>query len=206
MRNEFVDLLLRYQHFYYFINKYGIMRIIFVTHGETVENAEGILMGQLIGGTLSTLGKLQAKKIGQKLKNIKIDAVYCSDLSRAIETANEILKYHKALRLNLTKDLRERDFGIHQGKNKRDIKRGQGGWLTDNEFGYEPISDLCSRIQKFLLRIQKRHKEDTVLLVGHRVCGMALECVINKVPRENFYAIEEMGQANMRVFEYPSKG
>jgi broad specificity phosphatase PhoE len=178
------------------------MKIIFVTHGETLENAEGILMGQLIGGKLSSLGISQAQKVGQELKDTKIDAAYSSDLSRAIETANEILKYHKNLRLNLTKDLRERNLGMHQGKKKSEVKLSPGGWLADNEFGYEPIKDLCFRVERFLLSIEKQHKGDTVLLVGHRICGMALECVINKIPINNFSTIVELKQGGMKTFDY----
>jgi len=178
------------------------MKIIFVTHGETLENAEGIIMGQLIGGKLSPLGKLQAQKVGVLLKDTQIDVAYSSDLSRAIETANEILKYHKNLHLNLAKELRERNFGSHQGKKKSEINGLSDRWFTDDGMGFETIEALCSRVEKFLLKIEKPHKNDTVLLVGHRVCGVALECVINQIPTSKFYAITEMKQGDLKTFEY----
>lgn len=120
-------------------------------------------MGQLIGGELSPLGKSQAEALAQKLKDTKIDAAYSSDLSRAIQTANEILKYHKDLRLNLAKELRERNFGAFQGKKKSEV-----GWYdkmtAEDIAGFEPIKDLCSRIRNFLFEIGKQHSDNTVLL------------------------------------------
>lgn len=180
------------------------MKIIFVTHGEAIENAQGIIMGQLIGGKLSSLGKLQAHKLGEQLKNTEIDSVYCSDLSRAIETANEILKYHKNLKLNLSKELRERDFGMYQGKRKDEIKELGEDWFSNETLGFEPIKDLCSRVERLLLKIEKQKKGKTVLLVGHRVCGVALECVIKQIPTSQFYTITEMKQGQSKTFDYPS--
>ena len=83
------------------------MKIIFITHGQTVENVENIMQGQLIGGRLSDLGKKQAERLAELIKSEKVDAAYCSDLSRAVETARIVLTYHKDLRPIFTSDLRE---------------------------------------------------------------------------------------------------
>lgn len=182
------------------------MKIIFVTHGQTLENAEGIIMGQLIGGELSPLGRSQVKGLAEKLKDAKIDCVYSSDLSRAVQTANEILKYHKNLQLNLTKDLRERNLGRFQGKKISEIQEFQEDrWYNKEYSNLETIKGLFSRVKKFLVQINKTHINDTVLLVGHRTCGEALECVMNGVPVSDFGTLPQLKNADIRIFEYNSK-
>lgn len=57
-----------------------------VRHGETNENAAGILSGQ-IEAQLSARGIEQAKALKTKLENIPFDGVYSSSLKRALDTA-----------------------------------------------------------------------------------------------------------------------
>ena len=177
------------------------MKVIFVTHGETIENASGILMGQAIGGELSPLGRRQAQVAGKELESIQIDAAYSSDLSRAVQTAEEILKYHRELKLILTEALRERSFGSLQGKNKDEV-----GWrnsMVNEDYGdFGTINSLCSRIGKFLIEIGRRYKNDTVLLVAHRNCGTALECVVNRIPQSEISTVTPMKNGEIRHYEF----
>lgn len=78
-------------------NKYEIGKTIvyFIRHGERIHIPHSPGAGILIPGPgLSPKGKKQAKEVAKKLSKIKheIDALYSSDMSRAIETANEISK------------------------------------------------------------------------------------------------------------------
>ena len=65
------------------------MILTLVRHGETIENKEKIIMGQL-DGTLSELGIQQAKKLAERLKDERFDYIFSSDLARAANTAKEI--------------------------------------------------------------------------------------------------------------------
>ena len=53
-----------------------------VRHGETVYNAKRIMSGHF-DSPLTENGIKQAKSLGEKLKNTKIDIVFSSDLLRA---------------------------------------------------------------------------------------------------------------------------
>lgn len=117
------------------------MKLIIVRHAESKANVKGIRQGQKIDTPLSKLGKEQAKKVAERLKNEKIDAIYSSDLKRAKETAEEIAKHHK-LKVRLNKKLRERD---HHNK--------------------EDWEDVVERTKSFLEDI-KKHK-GTVVVVSH---------------------------------------
>ena len=182
------------------------MKIIFVTHGETVENAGGVLMGQAIGGELSQLGKLQAQELANALKDTKIDYAYSSDLNRAVQTANEILKYHKDLRLTLSKEIRERSFGSFQGKTKSEV-----GWqdrmTAEDHADFEPMKELYARIEQFLIKLEKQHRNDTVLLVAHRNVGLILEAIVRGIPVSKISqaGLSNMKTGGMKTFDYAGK-
>lgn len=86
------------------------MKLIIIRHGETNHNKERICQGQL-DTDLSIEGIEQAKKLGKRFKETKINFCYSSDLKRAKNTAKEILKYHEDIKLILDKRIRERNFG-----------------------------------------------------------------------------------------------
>ena len=46
------------------------MKLFLVRHGETEENQQGIMQGHM-PGRLSEIGKLQAKKLALRLKNVQ---------------------------------------------------------------------------------------------------------------------------------------
>lgn len=70
---------------------------------------------------LSPEGCEQAELTGQRLKSYGIEAVYSSDLIRAVETADIINKYLDKPRF-IDARLREADFGALTGLNNEDIK------------------------------------------------------------------------------------
>src|SRR3989338_3353197 len=97
------------------------MKLILVRHGETHENVAGIMLGH--GHVkLTDLGLEQAKKVGLRLKNEKIDTAYVSDLERTCATAAEILHFHPKIPVVYTKELRERNFGVYEGMKSDAVK------------------------------------------------------------------------------------
>lgn len=72
----------------------AMIELILTRHGETLENQQHILQGQL-PGTLSPSGIEQARKLAEKLKNERVEAVLCSDLARSRETAEVIASSHE---------------------------------------------------------------------------------------------------------------
>ena len=91
-----------------------MIKLIIVRHGETCENKLGICQGQT-EGTLSEDGGKQNKLLAKDLGNVRIDRIYTSPLVRAVETGNEILKYHKNIKLRTDSRLTERNMGMLQG-------------------------------------------------------------------------------------------
>ena len=67
--------------------------IYFIRHGESESNATpGLAAGTNFDAPLTKLGHQQAKLLGKRFKNDKInfDKVYCSTLTRAIQTTKNI--------------------------------------------------------------------------------------------------------------------
>ncbi len=88
-------------------------RIVAIRHGETDWNAGARLQGQ-IDIPLNELGRRQALRLAEALRDEGLERVIASDLGRAAETARA---FAAPLRLPLELDpgLRERAFGEFEG-------------------------------------------------------------------------------------------
>jgi 2,3-bisphosphoglycerate-dependent phosphoglycerate mutase len=89
-------------------------RIVAVRHGETAWNVDTRIQGQLDIG-LNERGRWQAQRVALALRDEPIAAIYASDLSRALETAQPTAA-QKNLPLQPDPGLRERAFGAFEGK------------------------------------------------------------------------------------------
>lgn len=146
------------------------MRLIIVRHGITDFNVQGIMQG-LQGKSLNQEGRLQAQKLARRLKKEKIDYVYTSDLSRAVETAQEVVQYHPHLSLIYSSQIRERSYGIYDGKH-RDLylaawKKTAVTYFEFKPEGGESIIEAQQRALQFYQTLFVKHRQETVLLVSH---------------------------------------
>ncbi len=144
------------------------MRLIITRHGETEENRKGITQGQR-HGTLSALGKNQAKKLALRLKKEKIDIIYSSDLARAKDTAIHIAKFHQKAKFKFTKQLRERNLGEFEGRKHSEyiIVRKDGTWSYPDPKNGESARQLRLRAKRFWQKLLRTHSSGTVLIVAH---------------------------------------
>ncbi len=90
------------------------MPIYLIRHGETALNAARVF--QPADTPLSELGHTQARALGQRLRNIHIDAVVTSDLLRTIQTTQGIVEARPPLRLHTSALLQERNLGDLRGQ------------------------------------------------------------------------------------------
>lgn len=148
----------------------GPLRLILIRHGETVENAAQIAQGQR-QGSLSDRGREQALNIRSKLKEVRFDAFYSSDLTRAFQTAQILIKGREGPRIITDPRLREQDLGFYEGKPVRllfrQMRREKADLATFNPEDGEPADHFRNRVEGFLSYLVKRHFGDTVVLVTH---------------------------------------
>lgn len=89
-------------------------RVLIVRHGETNENVEGIIQGQL-DTMLNEKGYDQARKTGSALQHEPLTRIISSPLKRTLHTAEEIAAHHSNVRVETDDRLMERCFGVLQG-------------------------------------------------------------------------------------------
>ena len=94
-------------------------RLILVRHGETLWNEQGRLMGHL-DSPLNELGRRQAAALAGRLAEVPFDALYSSDLGRAMATAQEIAR-RCGKTVVAEAALRERALGVFQGRTFAEI-------------------------------------------------------------------------------------
>jgi probable phosphoglycerate mutase len=87
--------------------------VIIIRHGQSQGNAEGRFGGHT-DTPLSPRGRKQAEATAKALASEKFDAIYSSDLPRAIETASPLAKL-TGVSLETTDALRERSVGVMEG-------------------------------------------------------------------------------------------
>ena len=153
------------------------MKLIIIRHAETEYNKLGLIQGH-IDTILSKKGKEQAKKLSKRLSKEEINVVYCSDLKRCRQTIGPLLKM-KNFSVIYTKELRERKFGIFEGKSKKEFI----AWLKENNSlgNYsiklpkgESFPETRKRMNKFMNKIFKKEKGKSILIVTHGGAKVAL--------------------------------
>lgn len=97
-----------------------------VRHGESTWNAKGVWTGWK-NPPLSEKGIEEARKAGEQLRGTNFDVAYVSDLLRARQTLDEILKVLNIEPLIIeSQALRERNYGDYTEKNKWEIQKQIG--------------------------------------------------------------------------------
>lgn len=166
-------------------------RLFLVRHGESELNSKGIITGQL-DPPLTVEGRRQAFDTKTKLSDVKFDAVYSSDLKRAIETG-EIISGASIPRANKLSSLRERTFGSLEGMSEELQKPGtehksavphEKAWHYRNVPDMESDYDLNERFMTGLKAIADANEGKVILVAAHggpiRTVLMNLKKLTNK--------------------------
>ncbi len=147
-----------------------------IRHGETQWNAAKRLQGWL-DIPLSPVGIKQAEQLADYLRSpsfgVPIDTVVSSDLSRAFETAR-IATSHLGLTIEATPQLRERSYGIYEGKDWATLdsmhSNGKGFDLRDPEQEIdqgEALHAFSARISEAFENLAQRYRGKNVLVFAH---------------------------------------
>lgn len=149
------------------------MKIYFVRHGESENNAKGLYQDHL--PKLSNKGKYQVDALAERLKKINIDKIISSPYMRAMETA-EILcerlgKNHEKVdifrerkRPSVIENKHRNDDNINKILDEIDQNFHNLEWRHSDEENY---LDLLKRADEALDYL-KQQKEENILVVSHR--------------------------------------
>ncbi|MFA4960371.1 MAG: histidine phosphatase family protein [Candidatus Pacearchaeota archaeon] len=178
------------------------MKITLVRHGETEENKLGIIQGQT-HGTLSKDGINQAKKLAERLINERFDVIFSSDLKRALDTAEEIIKFHKDIPFETRKELKEIDLGRFQGKTKKELGLANDTNITDAILSNEGETTkmLFERARNFLNFLKQNYQNKNILLIGHNGINKAIIGNLLGYSSQNFNEVEKLKNTSVSIFE-----
>ncbi|KAM4569852.1 fructose-2,6-bisphosphatase TIGAR B [Odontesthes bonariensis] len=133
------------------------LSLTLVRHGETHYNREKLLQGQGVDTLLSETGVQQGEAVGQYLKDITFSKVFVSNLQRAVQTAELILRNNThcySMEMILEPLLRERGFGVAEGRHKEDLKNmANAAGQSCRDYtppGGETLDQVKLRFKKFL--------------------------------------------------------
>ena len=148
-------------------------RLLLIRHGETDLNAQGRFQGHS-DPPLNDRGRRQAELIAQELRDEKFDAVFSSDLLRAQETA-EIVVRNRDVPIRRTNELRELSFGVWEeltyGEIQQKYPEEYRRWQTDPAFnpppGGESLVEIGHRLSLFFDPLRERGDQETILIATH---------------------------------------
>ena len=158
-------------------------QIVFETHSTTDDNEQGIATGWL-PGRLSEAGREQARILGNRRREDHLDAVFTSDLARAVETAT-IAFANTTIPVLHDWRLRECDYGEHNGMPAATLHEGRRRHLDEPYPGGESWREAVARVGRFLDDLPLRWDRRRVLVIGHVATRWAFDHLLNGIPLED---------------------
>lgn len=153
------------------------MHVLLVRHGQTDENARGVLQGHS-QTALNDLGRLQAGRLAGRLRTWvpRVEALVTSDLLRARQTA-DVIAATLALACAERPEWRERSFGPYEGRTIGEVdiwRAANGHWDLP---GAEATAGFQDRVQSALEAVARDFEAHTcVAVVTH---GAVLRNILN---------------------------
>ena len=182
-------------------------RFIMIRHGFSVANKEKKFAGHS-DFPLTDLGRLQAEKCAEALKDEHIDAIYASDLSRAFGTAEAVARV-KGMEIVPTCGLREIYAGEWEGLLFDELcvkfADAYAVWRTDigraQCTGGERVRELSDRVLGTLREIAAENEGKTVCIATHATPIRAVCTSSAGLDAEEMAKIPWVSNASINVFE-----
>jgi 2,3-bisphosphoglycerate-dependent phosphoglycerate mutase len=176
------------------------IEIVFETHSWSKDNERGAASGWN-HSQLSARGRAAAQVLGERRRADGLQAVFSSDLSRAVETAR-IAFAGSPLPLLCDWRLRECDYGDWNGLPADQVHGDRARYLDQPYPGGESWRQAVDRVGRFLGDLPLRWQGARVLVIGHIATRWAFEHFLNAIPLE---ALAEADFAWQEGWEYQLK-
>jgi broad specificity phosphatase PhoE len=187
--------------------------ILLIRHGNTKFNKEKIFRGHT-DIPLDDAGLGQAEKTGRVLSDINISNIFCSPLSRAVQTAEKISGHQKQpVKIIEEKGFLDLSFGDWEGKRFEEAREEYpeiyNTWVRTphltNIPGGETLTQAKERSWKALTAIVEKYKEKDGLqvfaVVSHRVINKLLINSVLGLDESKFWQIKQ-DPCCINIFEY----
>ena len=167
------------------------MKLYFVRHGETDMNARNMFYGWY-DADINEKGISQAEELREAFREIHIDKIYSSDLTRALHTAQIIADGRP---VEIVPDLREMAYGIWENRtwesmtesDRELLKKWRYDWTNLEIPEGETFMGFYDRVTSGLDKIIKENKGKHVLIVSHNGALSAMHCHLTGAGPKGFW-------------------
>lgn len=162
-----------------------VVKITYFVHGTTTDNEKGISSGWF-DVELSELGVQQSKELWKTVKNKHFDVVFCSDLKRAVQSAE--LTFKDKVKIIQDKRLRECNYGKYNACPSKIVEPMQEDNITKRFLDGESYEDVKRRISDFLGFLKRNYDGKSVAIVAHKAPQLALDVLLKNQTWEQAFA------------------
>ena len=151
------------------------VEITYFVHGTTTDNEKDLATGWS-PGKLSELGIKQAKELGKLVSNQNFDVIFCSDLKRAVDSAE--LGFADKYEIIQDERLRECNYGDFTRKSAKEFKDDMNKYVDTSFPNGESYKDVEKRIVDFLEFIKQNYTGKHIAIVAHQAPQLALDVLV----------------------------
>lgn len=152
-----------------------MIRITYFTHGTSIHNEKGLAAGWL-PSELSQIGINQSIELGKIVSKLKFDAVFCSDLKRAIDTAK--LAFKDKYQIIPDQRLREINFGEFTNKPIKSFRSEMIKYIQEPFPNGESYLDVEKRIKNLLSFFKHEYSGKNLGIIAHQAPQLAIEVLL----------------------------
>jgi broad specificity phosphatase PhoE len=183
-------------------------RLLLIRHGATLLSAEDRFAGST-DVELSDEGRGQAEQLGDRLSTEKLDAIYSSQLGRAVETARIVAgETHPGPVINPA--LREIDHGHWEGLTRTEVEeRFRDEYLAweEDPFTFAPKDGesglgVLARALPAVREILTRHQGRTVAVVSHKATLRLVLCSLLGIDARGYRDHLDQSPACLNVVDF----
>ena len=162
-----------------------MIKITYFVHGTTLDNENHKSSGWN-DAKLSDLGIIQSKDLTKLTADKLFDAVFTSDLSRAIDSAH--LAWGDTYPQYSDKRLRECNYGDLNGEDSDIVEPMQEKSINTPMPNGESYEDVKARVNDFLNSIRKDFEGKHIAIVAHKAPQLALDVLLKGMTWDEAFA------------------
>ena len=182
-------------------------KVYVVRHGQTAWNLEEVFRGRA-DIPLDETGKKEVHLAGKALKDETIHAVYSSPLSRSMETAENIAKFHN-LPVESLEAIIDISYGEWEGVSLKKVEQNYPDlyalWLNEPHKVRFPKGETLEEVRLRTIGaiedLVKKHQQENIVLVAHRAPNKVICCALLGLDNRHFWRIQQdTASTNLFVF------
>jgi probable phosphoglycerate mutase len=183
-------------------------RIFLIRHGATQLTAENRFSGA-VGVDLSDEGRWQVARLGERLRDEQVAAIYSSPLSRTMDTAR-IIKGPSELEIQARDGLREISHGRWEGLTRAEVEArfvGEYEQWEEDPFTFAPEGGesgvaVLARALPVMREIVAHHPGQKVIVVSHKATIRLLLSSLLGIDARGYRDRLDQAPASLNVLDF----